>query len=292
MQYRPVHGKIEHWMFDFRWEILDIFTSTEKYVYRCIFDDDKLERIEFRDSTTMKLIDENDDQIYYGGWHSHKVIVWPATQFIQDTSHLEDILEQMDAEKEIRVKEFKDQKMLVEAERIKKRVEYDIRMIRETGFVTWIENYSLYFDRRLPWEPPNTIFDYFPEDMCLIIDESHMTLPQLQAMPQADRSRKMNLIKYWFRLPSAIDHRPLNYGELEMILWWKPTLDKEDYIDVLNDASDTYKELVHKSEKIAKARGENQLSVVLQKKKEKHAHFSEKNSNFAISKAEIEVINI
>ena len=121
----------------------------------------------------------------------------------------------------------------------------------------------------MPWEPPNTIFDYFPEDMCLIIDESHMTLPQLQAMPQADRSRKMNLIKYWFRLPSAIDHRPLNYGELEMILWWKPTLDKEDYIDVLNDASDTYKELVHKSEKIAKARGENQLSVVLQKKKEK-----------------------
>ena len=269
MQYRPVHGKIEHGMFDFRWENLDIFTSTERYVYRCIFDDDKLERIEFRDSTTMKLVDENDDKIYYWWWHSHKVIVWPATQFIQDTSRLEDILSQMDAEKELRVKEFKDQKMLVEAERIKKRVEYDIRMIRETWFVTGIENYSLYFDRRLPWEPPNTLFDFFPDDMCLIIDESHMTLPQLQAMPQADRSRKMNLIKYWFRLPSAIDHRPLNYGELEMVLWWKPTLAKEDYIDVLNDASDTYKDLVHKSEKIAKARGENQLSVVMQKKKEK-----------------------
>ena len=140
-------------------------------------------------------------------------------------------------------------------------------MIRETWFVTWIENYSLYFDRRLPWEPPNTIFDYFPEDMCLIVDESHMTLPQLQAMPQADRSRKMNLIKYWFRLPSAIDHRPLNFGELEMVLWRKPTLEKDDYIDVLNDASDTYRDLVHKSEKIAKARGENQLSVVKQKKK-------------------------
>ena len=86
--------------------------------------------------------------------------------------------------------------MLVEAERIKKRVEYDIRMIKETGFVNGIENYSLYFDRRLPGEPPNTLFDYFPDDMLFIVDESHMTIPQLQAMPQGDRSRKLNLINY------------------------------------------------------------------------------------------------
>ena len=79
----------------------------------------------------------------------------------------------------------------------------------------------MYFDRRLPGEPPNTIFDYFPDDMCLIMDESHMTLPQLRAMPKADRSRKLNLIKHGFRLPSAIDHRPLNFGELEMIMNWK-----------------------------------------------------------------------
>jgi excinuclease ABC subunit B len=86
--------------------------------------------------------------------------------------------------------------MLVEAERIKKRVEYDIRMIRETGFVNGIENYSLYFDRRTPGQPPNTLFDYFPDDFLMIIDESHMTLPQLQAMPSGDRARKINLIKY------------------------------------------------------------------------------------------------
>ena len=265
MQYKPVHGKIEHGMFDFRWEMLDIFSSTEKFVYRCIFDEDRLERIEFRDSATMKLVDTNNNKdLYYGWWHAHKAIVWPATQFIQDTSHIEEILKQMDVEKELRVKELEKKKMMVEAERIKKKVEYDIRMIRETWFTNGIENYSMYFDRRLPWEPPNTIFDYFPEDMCLIVDESHMTLPQLRAMPQADRSRKLNLIKHGFRLPSAIDHRPLNYAELEMIMNWKPVWDKDAYVDVLDDASETYREIVNKT---SKARGENQLSVLLQKQK-------------------------
>lgn len=268
MQYKPIHGKIEHGMFDFRWEVLDIFTSTEKFVYRCIFNDDQLEKIEFRDSTTMKLVEEEDLwQLYYGGGHPNKVIVWPATQFIQDDSHLEEILEKMNIEKDLRVKEFEKKWMLVEAERIKKRVEYDIRMIRETGFVNGIENYSMYFDRRLPGEAPNTIFDYFPEDMCLVIDESHMTIPQLQAMPQADRSRKINLVKHGFRLPSAIDHRPLNFWELEMMLNRKKIDDKENYKDVLDDMSDTYREVIANSEKIAKARWENQLSLILQKQK-------------------------
>jgi excinuclease ABC subunit B len=105
--------------------------------------------------------------------------------------------------------------MPIEAERIKKRVEYDIRMMRETGFVNGIENYSLYFDKRETGEVPNTIFDYFPDDFLLIIDESHMTIPQLQAMPAGDKARKTNLVKYGFRLPSALDHRPLNFSELE-----------------------------------------------------------------------------
>ena len=85
-----------------------------------------------------------------------------------------------------------------------------------------IENYSLYFDQRLPGQPPNTIFDYFPEDFLMIIDESHMTIPQLRAMAQGDRARKNNLIRYGFRLPSAIDHRPLRFEELEAVLGWKP----------------------------------------------------------------------
>lgn len=210
MQYKPVHGKIEAWMFELQWERLDVYSSTEKSVYRCFFDEDVIERIEIRDSVTFELKSQ-----------ANQVILWPATQYLQDTNDLETILQQIDLEKELRIKEFEKAWMLVEAERIKKRVEYDLRMIRETGFVNGIENYSLYFDKRLPGEAPNTIFDYFPKDFLLIIDESHMTIPQLNAMSQWDRARKNNLIKYWFRLPSAIDHRPLRFEELEATLWWK-----------------------------------------------------------------------
>ena len=142
-------------------------------MYRCFFDEEFLERIEKRDSLTYEL--QTIEQ---------KAMLWPATQYLQDTTDLEQILAQMHAEKELRVKEFEKLNMPIEAERIKKRVEYDIRMIRETGFVNGIENYSLYFDQRLPGQPPNTIFDYFPDDFLLIVDESHMTLPQLRAMPE------------------------------------------------------------------------------------------------------------
>ena len=210
MQYKPVHGKIEAWMFELQWERLDVYSSTEKSVYRCFFDEDVIERIEIRDSVTFELKSQ-----------ANQIILWPATQYLQDTNDLETILQQIDLEKELRIKEFEKAWMLVEAERIKKRVEYDLRMIRETWFVNGIENYSLYFDKRLPGEAPNTIFDYFPKDFLLIIDESHMTIPQLNAMSQWDRARKNNLIKYWFRLPSAIDHRPLRFEELEVTLWWK-----------------------------------------------------------------------
>ena len=210
MQYKPIHWKIEAWMFEMKWDILDIFSSTEKCLYRCFFDEDTIERIEQRDSLSYELI-----------WPVQKAMLWPATQYLQDTSDLELILQQINTEKELRIKEFEKLWMLVEAERNKKKVEYDIRMIRETWFVNWIENYSLYFDQRLPWEPPNTIFDYFPDDFLLIIDESHMTIPQLRAMAQWDRARKNNLIRYWFRLPSAIDHRPLRFEELEATLQWK-----------------------------------------------------------------------
>jgi len=107
---------------------------------------------------------------------------------------------------------------LVEAQRLRKRVDYDVRMIRETGFVNGIENYSPYFDNRLPGETPYTIFDYFPDDFLLIIDESHMTLPQLMAMPKADTARKVSLVKHGFRLPSAVDHRPIRFEELEVMM--------------------------------------------------------------------------
>ena len=210
MQYKPIQGKIEAGMFEIKGDILDIFSSTEKCLYRCFFDEETLERIEKRDSLSYELLEP-----------IQKTMLWPATQYLQDVSDLEKILQQMDAEKELRVKEFEKMGMALEAERIKKKVEYDIRMIRETWFVNGIENYSLYFDQRLPGEPPNTIFDYFPDDFLMIVDESHMTIPQLRAMAEGDRARKNNLIRYGFRLPSAIDHRPLRFEELEVSLWRK-----------------------------------------------------------------------
>jgi len=222
MQYNPVQSKIEHGMFDFNGDVLDIFSSTEKYMYRLHFDEEKLDIIELRDSTTFEF-----------KWKIKKITLWPATQFLQNMEDVETILSSMENELKQRVKYFKSQKMLVEAERIQKRVMYDIRMIRETWFTNGIENYSLYFDRRKTGEAPNTLFDYFPDDMLMILDESHMTVPQLQAMPKADMSRKTNLINHWFRLPSASDHRPLGFEELEVILGLKKLQELKDKEDKL-----------------------------------------------------------
>jgi excinuclease ABC subunit B len=121
MQYKPVQGKIEHGMFDMRGETIDIFSSTEKFLYRLYFNEERLELIELRDSMSYEFKSK-----------ANKIAVWPATQFLQDVTDLEEIIALMDKEKDDRVKEFEQAGMLVEAERIKKRVEYDIRMIRET----------------------------------------------------------------------------------------------------------------------------------------------------------------
>lgn len=223
LQYKPVQGKIEPWMFDLRWEILDIFSSIDKVVYRLIFDEEQLVMIQVKDSLTWKDL-----------WTFKKITIWPATQFLQELDELDNIIKLIKQDLEERIKQLKKQWKLIEAERLKKRTMYDIRMIQETGYVNGIENYSPYFEGRLNWEPPNTLFDYFPDDFLLIIDESHMTIPQLRAMPQWDRSRKLNLIEYWFRLPSAINHRPLKFEELEAILWRKEIEDIKKQIDENN----------------------------------------------------------
>lgn len=265
MQYKPIHGKIEKGMFEMKGDILEIFSSTERCLYRCFFDEEFLERIEMRDAQSYELKSP-----------VQKAMIRPATQYLQDVSDLETILQQMNAEKELRVKEFEKMGMAIEAERIKKKVEYDIRMIRETWFVNGIENYSLYFDQRLPGRPPNTIFDYFPEDFLLIVDESHMTIPQLRAMAQWDRARKNNLIRYGFRLPSAIDHRPLRFEELEATLGRKK-LDEVALDEAAADlelVSDAHQQVLasQKEEKKAdssllnrEARKVNQHSVLSQK---------------------------
>ncbi len=210
LQYKPMHWKIEPGTFDFKGDIIDIYSTIENIIYRLIFDEDELVMIQLKDATSWQNL-----------WNKQKITIWPATQFLQEMDDLDNILKAIKNELDERVKELKKQWKNLEAERLYKRTTYDLRMIKETGYVNWIENYSIYFEWRLPGQPPNTLFDYFPNDFLLIIDESHMTIPQLRAMPQWDKSRKLSLIEHWFRLPSAIDHRPLNFEELEYKLWWK-----------------------------------------------------------------------
>ena len=222
MQYKPVQGKIESGMFDIKGDVVDIFASTDKFVYRLLFNEDVLEMIQMKDSDSFKDL-----------WTTEKIHVWPSSQYLQDMSDLDNIIAKINAEMKVRVEELKKAGKELEAHRIQKRVTYDMRMMKETGFVNGIENYSIYFDKRQHGESPYTIFDYFPDDMLVIMDESHMSVPQMRAMPEADKSRKVNLIEHGFRLPSAIDHRPLNFQELENITWRKndlkslPMLDKK-----------------------------------------------------------------
>lgn len=209
MRYEPVKSKIEPGMFDFQGERLDIYSSTDKHVYRCLFDEEKLEIIQLKDSITF------EDK-----WKIEHVTIWPATQYLQNVDDLNGILDNILIEMNARADDLDKSWHIVEAQRLRKRVDYDVRMIRETGFVNGIENYSPYFDGRIPWEVPYTIFDYLPDDFLLIIDESHMTLPQLMAMPKADTARKVSLVNHGFRLPSAVDHRPIRFEELEVMMNW------------------------------------------------------------------------
>ncbi len=143
------------------------------------------------------------------------VIVFPATHYAVDKEKTEMVLSEIKRDMIKRVEEFKEQNKLIEAQRIEQRTTYDMEMIREIGYCSGIENYSRYFDGRKPGEPPFTLMDYFPKGFLTIIDESHVTLPQLRAMYRGDLSRKTELVEYGFRIPSAYDNRPLTFEEFE-----------------------------------------------------------------------------
>ena len=224
IQYNPVKWDIQPGTFNFMWNFLDIYSSIEDIIYRIHFDDDTIIFIEKKHPQTWKQL-----------WKLQKTTIWPATQFLQNMDNLEYILKQIENELSWRIEYFKKRNELLFAQRIQQRITYDLKMIKETWFTNGIENYSRYFEQRNMAEAPQSLFDYFPDEFLLIIDESHMTIPQFQAMPSADRSRKLNLINYWFRLPSALDHRPLFWEELEQILWIKNNENKlqQIYEDII-----------------------------------------------------------
>lgn len=225
IQYNPVKWDITAWTFNFLGNMLDVYSSIENIIYRIHFDEDKIIFIEKKDPQTRKQLGKTQE-----------AVIRPATQFMQNMNDLNKILKEIEKEKEERVEYFTKRNELLFAQRINQKVSYDIKMIKETWFTNWIENYSRFFDERKSWEPPQSLFDYFPDEFLLIVDESHMTIPQFQAMPTADKSRKTNLINYGFRLPSAIDHRPLFWQEIEFLIGLKnkeelPKLVWIDYLD-------------------------------------------------------------
>ena len=186
-------------------DVLDIFPpSSSNTALRVEFFGDEIERITEIDVLTGEV----------KGLRSH-IAVFPASHFSTKREKMERAIKTIEAELEERIKYFEDNGKLVEAQRIEQRTRYDIEMMREIGFCQGIENYSRHISGREPGSAPYTLIDYFPEDFLLVIDESHVTVPQIGAMYQGDRSRKESLVEYGFRLPSAFDNRPLTFDEFK-----------------------------------------------------------------------------
>lgn len=191
--------------FRVRGDVLEIFpaSSTDKAI-RVEFFGDEIDRITEVDVITGEVVGER----------SH-VSIFPASHYAASPEKIEGAIKNIEQEMIGRKKELEDSGKLLEAQRIAQRTNYDMEMLREVGYCSGIENYSRHFDGRKPGEPPYTLMDYFPDDFLIFIDESHVTLPQVKAMYAGDRSRKDNLVKYGFRLPSAYDNRPLKFQEFE-----------------------------------------------------------------------------
>ena len=186
-------------------DVLDIFPAdTDDYAYRVEFFGDEIDRITEIDPLTSHV----RSQLSFIG-------VFPASHYVTPAEKVAEAIHGIEAELEERVAWFRSEDRLLEAQRISERTNYDIEMLRETGFCSGIENYSRHMDGRAPGTPPQTLLDYFPDEFLIIIDESHMTLPQLRAMYNGDQSRKSTLVDYGFRLPSAKDNRPLKFEEFE-----------------------------------------------------------------------------
>ena len=188
-------------------DTVDIRLPYVDYGYRITFFGDEIEAIESIEIETGKRIEPMEN-----------AAIFPANLYMAPKEMLQEIIIEIQDELRAQVDYFKNVGKHQEAARIKERVEYDIEMIRELGYCTGIENYSRFFDRRKPGTRPFCLLDYFPKDFLCVIDESHVTIPQISGMYGGDRSRKMNLVEFGFRLPSAIDNRPLNFNEFEKVI--------------------------------------------------------------------------
>jgi len=200
--YARTEADFMHGNFRVKGDTLDIFPSYADYAFRIHFFGDEIEEIETFDPASLQLLEQYD-----------KIKIYPANLFVTSKEILDQAIDQISIDLGKQVKFFQEQGKNTEAERLLERTNYDLEMIKELGYCSGIENYSRYLDGRQPGTRPFCLLDYFPDDYLMLIDESHVTIPQVHAMFGGDKSRKQNLVEYGFRLPAAMDNRPLKFDE-------------------------------------------------------------------------------
>jgi excinuclease ABC subunit B len=209
-QYQRNDLELAPGVFRVRGDTLEIIPAyQDRFGYRITFFGDEVERIMEFNAVTGELRRELTS-----------VFIYPAKHFITDEDKLKKAIQDIEQELETRLAQLKSQEKLLEAQRLEQRTQYDLEMLREVGYCAGIENYSRHLDQRGSGTPPWTLVDYLPDDYILVLDESHMTVPQIRGMYNGDRSRKETLVEYGFRLPSAMDNRPLKFDEFEQRMGW------------------------------------------------------------------------
>ena len=204
---RSYEEEFKRGSFRLKGDTLDIFVAYDDFIYRIIFWGKEIESIQKVDPASGRKISDQES-----------IIIYPANLFVTSKDVIDIALTEIEKDLDKQVNFFEKEGKFFEAKRIKERTEFDLEMINEIGYCSGIENYSRYFDRRDPGKRPFCLLDYFPDNFLMFIDESHVTIPQIRAMWGGDRSRKMNLVEYGFRLPSALDNRPLNFQEFESMI--------------------------------------------------------------------------
>ena len=204
IQYSRNDIAFERGTFRVRGDTVEVFPVYEEYAIRIEMFGDEIDRILTLHPLTGEVISDDEE-----------LLIFPATHYVASAERTNKAMSEIENELQQRLVELKKQNKLLEHQRLRMRTTFDLEMIRELGFCSGIENYSRFFDDRPPGSAPNTLLDYFPDDFLLIIDESHVTVPQIGAMYEGDRSRKRTLVDYGFRLPSAMDNRPLKFNEFE-----------------------------------------------------------------------------
>ena len=205
--YSRTEAEFKRGTFRVKGDTVDIFLAYTDYAVRVYFFGDEIEAIQLIDPQSGKKI--SDEKI---------AVIFPANLFVTGKDMLQQAIREIQDDMVLQVDMFQQERKFLEAKRLKERTEFDLEMMRELGYCSGVENYSRYFDRRKAGARPFCLIDYFPDDFLMVIDESHVTVSQVRAMWGGDRSRKVNLVDYGFRLPSALDNRPLTFNEFESIL--------------------------------------------------------------------------